>query len=100
MSVTSAPLSELETHYPEVITAMGATFASNEFVLALARRFERIYAAALAEFTSDERPFQTVNALLAERLANFPGLVVAAGERTVTDLFGNLQQATVWRKQG
>lgn len=100
MSVTSAPLSELETHYPEVITAMGTTFASNEFILALARRFERVYAAALAEYTTCERPFQAVNELLVARLANFPGLVCQAGERTVTDLFGNLQKATVWRKLG
>ncbi len=98
MSVTSAPFTELEAHYPEVITAMGTTFASHEFILALARRFERMYVAALSEFTEAERPFQAVNELLAERLANFPGLVVQAGERTVTDIFGNLTRATVWRK--
>lgn len=98
MSVTPAPFIELEAHYPEVITAMGTTFASHEFILALARRFERIYVAALAEFTEYERPIQAVNELLAERLANFPALVAQAGERTVTDIFGNLQKATVWRK--
>ncbi len=98
MSATPAPLTELEAHYPEVITAMGATFASHEFVLSLARRFERAYVAALAEYAHHERPFQKVNELLAERLANFPNLVVRAGERTVTDFFGNLQRASVWRK--
>jgi hypothetical protein len=98
MSVTSAPLTELEAHYPEVITAMGATFAANEFVLALARRFERGYAAVLSEFVASERPFQAANELLVERLANFPSLVVEAGERTVTDFFGNLQKARVFRK--
>ncbi|HMQ30607.1 MAG TPA: hypothetical protein PKD53_07745 [Chloroflexaceae bacterium] len=98
MSVASAPLTELEAHYPEVITAMGATFASHEFVLALARRFERVYVAALAEHASCERPFQAVNDMLAERLANFPSLVAKTGERTVTDFFGNLQRASVWRK--
>lgn len=98
MSVASTPLSELETYYPEVITAMGSTFAAHEFVLALARRFERSYVAALAEFAEHERPFHTVNQRLAERLANFPALVACAGERTVTDFFGNLQRVTVWRK--
>lgn len=98
MSVTSAPLTELEAHYPEVITAMGLTFASHEFVLALARRFEPIYVAALAEFVTHERPFQAVHDMLAERLANFPHLVARAGERTVTDFFGNLQRVSVWRK--
>lgn len=99
MSVTSAPLSELEAQYPEVITAMGSTFGSHEFVLALARRFEQSYVAALAEYAEYERPFQALNERLAERLANFPALVVQAGERTVTDIFGNLQRATVWRKR-
>ncbi|MFV9506097.1 MAG: hypothetical protein AB4911_16220 [Oscillochloridaceae bacterium umkhey_bin13] len=92
------PISEFEAYYPEVISDLGQTFAAHEFVLALARRYEQAYARALAAYVDYERPFQELNAILSAHLADFPGLVVETGERTITDLFGNLQRVSVWRK--
>lgn len=92
------PVAELVGHYPEIIATMDEIFGAHEFILALAHRYQRAYVEALAIWAPSNKPFQILHGTLASKLHDFPELVEKLGHRKGTDIFGQTQGATYWRR--
>jgi hypothetical protein len=96
--------SELCCHYPEVIADMPEVFGSHEFILELAKRYQKPYVEALYAYRDSAHvdspsPFQFVHTILAQKLRDFPHLVeyVRRGRQS-KDIFGTSSYCAEWRK--
>ena len=96
--MTTRAIEELEDVYPDVIAQMGEKFDSHEFLLKLAQGHQQLYAQAVGEYSSDDKPFRTVQGLLIKGLLNFPSLVKRTGVRLGKDLFQQDDPAITWMK--
>jgi hypothetical protein len=96
--MTESPFDALEAEYPGIIEAMPDEFNAHQFILHLAHRHQRLYVLALALYADTNRPFQIAHGEIARRLHNHPRLVTKIGDRLSKDIFGESQEASVWRK--
>ena len=85
----------LENVYQQVMDEMPDEFTSHKFILALARRHQRLYIDALYTYRNST-PFQVVHGQLAERLHKFADYVDHVSS---TDIFGTSERAAQWRKR-
>lgn len=98
--------SALLAAYPDVIAAQPARFTSHDFSRALANRQQRLYIEALYTYrhtksAGQAAPFMVVHGVLAQKLADFPGLVRKLSPAvSSTDLFGRANTAARWEKCG
>ena len=86
----------LENVYQQVMDEMPDEFTSHNFILALARRHQRLYIDALYTYRTTLSPFQVVHGQLAERLRQFADYVDHVAS---TDIFGTSERAARWRKR-
>jgi len=102
--MSNAVLDALVDDYPKVIASMPATFTSHQFILELARRFQRPYVEALYEYRCTKNrvnpaPFQVLHGLLAKKLRAHDALVeLVRDDEPSTDIFGQSNQCALWRK--
>lgn len=96
--------SDLVDLYPGIIAEMDEAFTSHEFILALARKQQRLYIEALYAYRDvmhkgDQAPFQVVHGFLAKYLHDFDELVELDGTAYGSeDMFGNKGRCAKWRK--
>ena len=95
--------SGLYSHYPEIIASMPTVFSSHKFILKLAQEHQSEYIEALYAYRTSIRidnpaPFMIVHGLLAKGLRQFPKLVEYIGYTSSTDIFGQPNECSEWRK--
>ena len=95
--------SVLYSHYPEIISSMPFVFGSHQFILKLAQNHQPEYIEALYAYRTSERmdnpaPFMIVHGLLAKGLRQFPELVEYLGDIPSTDIFGQANGCSEWRR--
>jgi regulator of sigma D len=91
---------DLEGFYGEVIDQMDDKFTSHDFIQKLSQLHQDIYAQLLNEYSEKGQPFQTVHGVIAKRLKNNWKHVVEHidTEHKSENIFGNYNDAAVWRK--
>lgn len=93
------PFEALEEHYPAIIAQMGNRFNAHQFILKLARQHQGLYIQALMQYVDHKHPFMIVHGQLAQMLLKFDDLIYTDGSEASTDIFGQANGATVWKKR-
>lgn len=93
----------LYDQYERIIGLMPETFTSHQFILKLAQANQREYIEALYAYKNSKHrggnaPFRVVHQILAQKLRAFPKRVKYIGTENSTDIFGNSNTASRWRK--
>lgn len=88
----------LYSKYAELIEQMDEVFDSHTFILALAKRNQREYVAALSAY-ADGEPFLQVHSQLSSRFDRIPDLVEKVGSVPSKDIFGKSNTCMQWRKR-
>ena len=89
--------------YPEIFSTIADEFTSHQFILKLAQENQKEYVEALYAYRDVTRlgkpvPFIFVHREISQGLKNFPKLVEKVGEVSSTDIFGESNGCTLWRK--
>lgn len=86
--------------FPEAIARMpGPEFTSHQFILALARDYQRLYVEALYAYRENEAPFQTLHGRLSAGLNRFKDLVDRREDVESVDIFGQPGRCASWQKR-
>jgi hypothetical protein len=85
--------------YPVVIAEMPAVFTSHDFILKIARQYQKLYIDALYTYRDRPAPFMTVHSILAKGLSYRPDLVEPLGRVASKHLLGLPSQCEQWRKR-
>jgi hypothetical protein len=93
----------LVAQYPGVIAQMPSVFGAHEFILRLAQQNQRLYVEALYAYKDSPAqgtptPFMIVHGRLAKHLGEFQNLIKYEDTMPSTDIFGNENGCSRWRK--
>lgn len=92
-------LQDLEDVFPRIVRSMPDNeFDSHEFILALARKYQKLYAEALFTSKEERLPFNRVHRAIGKRLKRHKDLVEQIGTRTSKNIFGFESKVALWRK--
>lgn len=94
----------LYAKYPVVIRNMPEVFTSHEFILELARRYQKLYVEALYSYRDvkhreAEAPFMMVHGVLALHLLNYPTMIKQVRRETASkNIFGEDDTCSEWER--
>ena len=91
-------LQDLEDVFPKIVRLMPDKFDSHEFILALARKYQKLYAEALFTSKEERLPFNRVHRAIGKRLKRHKDLVEQIDTRTSKNIFGFESKVALWRK--
>ncbi len=97
---------DLKNKYPKIISQLGRTFTSHEFILKIAQQYqveyiEVLYLSCNRVHREKRAPFRYVHNQLANLLKGFPELVrKKRGEVDSFDIFGHSNRCVEWEKVG
>jgi hypothetical protein len=96
-------LSSLYEQYPIIIAQMDEVFTSHEFTLRLAQQNQAAYVGALYHYRDTIQrgatvPFMVVHGILAKRLGTHSDLIANEGHVNSTNIFGEPDECSQWRK--
>jgi len=91
-------LKNLEEVFPKIVRLMPDEFDSHEFILALARKHQKLYVHALFTRKNENLPFNRTHMAIGKRLKRHKDLVEQIGNRNSPNIFGLESKVAVWRK--
>jgi hypothetical protein len=91
-------LKDLEEVYPKVVRLMPDEFDSHDFILVLARKYQKLYVRALFTSKDENLPFNRTHRAIGKRLKRHKDLVEQVGEQSSTNIFGLESKVALWRK--
>lgn len=96
-------LQELFKKYSVIIKQMPDEFTSHDFILRLARQYQKLYVEALYEYrnspnSNNPMPFQIVHGQLSSNLHNCSEVFHIGEEKNSKDIFGNSNSCAKWKK--
>jgi len=91
-------LKDLEDVFPKIMELMPDEFDSHDFILALARKYQKLYAEALFTSKEERLPFNGVHREIGKRLKRHKDLVEQIGNKNSANIFGLESKVAVWRK--
>lgn len=93
-------LGALIEHFHEVIDQLqGPEFTSHQFILFLARNYQRPYVQAPHYYRENGTPFQTLHGQLSAGLHKFRDRLVRLGDVESVNNFSQQVKCTAWRKR-
>ena len=91
----------LYNKYPSVIEQMPAKFTSHQFILRLAQQNQTLYIDTLDSYRHKDSPFMIVHGILARHLHAYPKVIEQVRhDAPSTDIFGQSNWCSEWRKRG
>lgn len=96
--------SELYARFPIVLRDMPVVFSSHEFILELARRYQKLYVEALYSYRNmkhrdAEAPFMMVHSVLALHLLKYPTIIKQVRREIASkNIFGEDDTCSEWEK--
>ena len=92
-------LKDLEEVYPKIVKLMpDDEFDSHDFILVLARKYQKLYVQALFRSKNENLPFNRTHWAIGKRLKRHKDLVEQVGYRKSPNIFGHESKVAVWRK--
>ena len=91
-------LKDLEEIYPKIVKLMPERFDSHDFILVLARKYQKLYVQPLFTSKDENLPFNRTHRAIGKRLKRHKDLVEQIGYINSANIFGLTSKVAVWRK--
>ena len=92
-------LKDLEEVFPKIVRLMpDDEFDSHDFILALARKYQKLYVRALFTSKDENLPFNRTHRAIGKRLKRHKDLVEHIDNQPSENIFGQKSLVAVWRK--
>ncbi|MBK9602107.1 MAG: hypothetical protein IPO36_09730 [Anaerolineales bacterium] len=91
-------LKDLEDVFPKIVKLMPDEFNSHDFILALARKYQKLYVQALFANKEENLPFNRTHMAIGKRLKRHKDLVKQIDYKPSPNIFGQENKVAVWQK--
>lgn len=88
----------LEAVFSRVVRTMPDEFDTHQFILKLARRYQKLYIQALYVYRDNDSSFTMTHRAIGKRLKKHETLVKQVGTRKSQNIFGLENRVALWRK--